>query len=273
MKITDWLTANTKTLEAADVPTARLDCLVLLEDLLGKNKASILAHMDVTLHSDQLSTLRTQVEKRAKHVPLAFIRGHTEFYGREFIITENVLEPRPESETIIELLKKINKVTTIIDVGTGSGALAITATLELPAISTHAVDIDPACLEVAQRNSDKHKTSIVLHQGDLLDPISNETLHEAVILANLPYVPNDYALNQAAMNEPRIAIFGGEDGLDLYRRLFEQIDAKSRPSHIFTESLPFQHQVLQSIALQHGYTKITEDDFIQVFTASEQLQA
>ena len=273
MKITDWLTANTKTLEAADVPTARLDCLVLLEDLLGKNKASILAHMNETLTSDQLSTLRTQVENRAKHIPLAFIRGRTEFYGREFIVTENVLEPRPESETMIDLLKKINKITTIIDVGTGSGALAITTALELPHAKTHAIDIDPKCLEVARKNDAKHRTSITFHQGDLVDPIPNKTLQGATLLANLPYVPNEYALNQAAMNEPRIAIFGGEDGLDLYRQLFEQISVKSRPSHILTESLPFQHQDLRSIALQHGYIQTTEDDFIQVFTASEQLQA
>lgn len=273
MKIANWLTTNTKTLEAADVPTARLDCLVLLEDLLGKNKAFLLAHTEEVLSDDQLSTLRTQVEKRAKHTPLAFIRGRTEFYGREFIITENVLEPRPESETMIELLKKITNVTTIIDVGTGSGALAITAALELPSVNMHAVDIDPKCIEVARNNDAKHKTSVSFYQGDLLDQIPSTELSGAVLLANLPYVPNDYALNQAAMNEPRIAIFGGEDGLDLYRQLFSQIDAKSRPSHILTESLPFQHQALSAIAAQHDYEQTTEDDFIQVFTASELLQA
>jgi methylase of polypeptide subunit release factors len=85
-----------------------------------------------------------------------------------------------------------------------------------------------------------------------------------IVLANLPYVPDHYQINEAAMMEPRIAIFGGKDGLDLYRRLFKQL--KSEPArYVLTESLPFQHIDLQVIAYQHGYQQTIEDDFIQVF--------
>src|SRR5688572_20708013 len=101
------LALATRQLEAVDIPTARLDVLVLLEDLIGKDRTWLLAHSEHELTIDQLTTLDQQVARRAGHEPLAYIRGKTEFYGREFAVSPHTLEPRPETETMIELAKPL----------------------------------------------------------------------------------------------------------------------------------------------------------------------
>jgi release factor glutamine methyltransferase len=260
-----WLKRATERLQAAGIGTARLDCLVLLEDVTDKNRAHWLAHPETKLTDEQLKRLNLLLGRRARHQPLAYVRGKTEFYGRSFAVNKRVLEPRPESETMIELLKKVsNDNKSIADIGTGSGALAITAKLELPDTQVSAVDIDPGCLKVARSNSKSLNAEITLLEGDLLMPLSKTP---DIILANLPYVPDTYHINEAAMEEPRLAIFGGPDGLDLYRRMFEQIHAlPSRPQFVLTESLPFQHHSLATIARAHGYIQDQKDDFIQLFS-------
>ncbi len=263
-----WLQAATSKLKAAGISTARLDSLILLEDATGHDKAYLLSHPSINVIGPTYHKLETQLEKRINHEPLAYIRGKTEFYGREFLIDHRVLEPRPESETMIDLLKKvvIGPTYHIIDVGTGSGALAITAKVEFPKSEVTAIDIDTGCLIVARKNAKKHAVDIKFYQGDLLEPLTVKDNLPTAILANLPYVPNDLTINQAAMNEPKIAIFGGSDGLDLYRKLFDQITAQSqKPTYILTESLPFQHEKLATIAQQSGYQLQTTDDFIQFF--------
>lgn len=269
MLLAAWLAAATKELEQANVATARLDCLVLLEDAIRKDRAWVLAHPEYELSKQQINTLGTALVRRAHHEPLAYIRGVVEFYGREFAVNPHVLVPRPESETMINLLKEYapTKNLRIADIGTGSGALAITAHLELPKAHVTAIDIDRECLDVTKNNAQKHHIALSLFEGNLVVPLAQHYKHQSfVILANLPYVPNAYQINQAATLEPRLAIFGGVDGLDLYRQMFGQI--KSLQLHatlIFTESLPPQHQELQHIAESCNYVPIAEDDFIQVF--------
>jgi release factor glutamine methyltransferase len=270
--IDQWLAQASRQLQAAGISTARLDCLVLLEDCLNTDRTQLLAHGDQKLSREQFLALQTQIEERSQHQPLAYIRGKTEFYGRSFMISKSVLEPRPESETMIDLLKKLPlewERTTIIDVGTGSGALAITAALELPLATLVATDIDPACLAVAGRNAKALGTKVSWHQTDLIKDIELTT--PSVIMANLPYVPNDHQLNRAALNEPRLAIFGGPDGLDLYRQLFKQLSEQQQPPEaVLTESLPFQHQKLAELAGQHGFNLKQTQDFIQVFGLPKQ---
>lgn len=273
MKIANWLKHNTERLQSVDIPTARLDCLVLLCDLLDKNKAFILAHPEFTLDTQQLSTLDTQIKKRMDHTPLAHIRGVSEFYGRSFFVTKYVLEPRPESESIIDLLKKISTKAAIIDIGTGSGALAITAKLELTPADVYAVDISPDCITIAQKNANALDAKVTFREGDLLQPFTDAELHGSILLANLPYVPNSQAINRAATHEPSLAIFGGDDGLDLYRTLFQQITESSKPSHVITESLLDQHTLLRDLASRHGYSQTARDGLVQVFTALAPPQA
>lgn len=271
MTISIWLSYAKDKLETAGIGTARLDSQVLLADMLKHDRSWLQGHPDTVITEETQKKLEAQLEERAKHIPLAYIRGKTEFYGREFYIDRRVLEPRPESETMIDLLKKLPGATDrkeeIIDVGTGSGALAITAKLELPKATVIATDIDPGCLEVAERNAARHHVDIQFTQGDMLEPIGTVPPGFSVItLANLPYVPDDYHVNQAALQEPRQAIFGGTDGLDPYRKLFEQAAGFSeRPRYIMTEALPPQHKQLEFIAARHGFRQTMENDFVQVF--------
>lgn len=271
MNINNWLKLSTKRLEHTNIGTARLDCLVLLEDVLGKDRSTILAHDDTTLSDKQLMTLRSQIQRRTTHEPLAYIRGKTEFYGREFIVNDSVLEPRSESETIIDLLKALHSpdTTCITDLGCGSGALGITAKLELPKAKVYAIDIDPNCLAVAKQNAQKHAAEIHFLKGNLLQPLMSHDscLMTHVLLANLPYVPTNHPVNQAANHEPTLALYGGTDGLDLYRQMFSQIATMiTKPSAIITESLPSQHKALSKIAKQSGYKQSTKKDYIQTFT-------
>lgn len=265
MNMGTWLRDATQELLSAGIETARLDCLVLLEDILNKNRTHILAHPDETLTSAQIDTLNTYIVRRAVHEPLAYIRGHTEFYGRTFLVDKHVLEPRPESETMIEMLlaTALPSQPHVADLGTGSGALGITAALELPTLRVDLIDIDHAALAVAKKNVNMLSKNTKLIQNDLL---TNMPAQYDVILANLPYVPDNFHINPAAQAEPRIAIFGGPDGLDLYRRMFEQIKhLTQKPSYIFTEALPPQHEILVQIAKDAGVKMTERSDFIQRF--------
>lgn len=289
MNVETWLKQVAKILETAGIGTARLDSLVLLEDATSKDRSWLLAHSDTNLSQllaqgpsfgkCSLDELNAKVERRTAHEPLAYIRGRTEFYGREFYVDHRVLEPRPESETIITMLKtfSLSENCTIVDVGTGSGALAITAKLELPTAEVWATDVDPACLTVAHRNAERHGTDISFTEADLLvSQHANKSKKvlfsdhsqkkDVVVLANLPYVPDDFTVNAAALQEPHLAIFGGTDGLDLYRRLFKQLRKVMIQSVVVcTESLPPQHEALEMIAQVTGFHLQQAEDFIQLF--------
>lgn len=273
MTVSDWLKDSERELFAAAVPTARLDSLVLLEDALGVERAQLLAHPDRGIPADVQNVLKKQVARRLKHEPLAYVRGKTEFYGREFVVSEAVLEPRPESETIIGLLLRYcNGVLKLVqddggiriaDVGTGSGALGITAQLELPEAVVELLEVDDKAIEVAKTNVIKFTACIPVLKTDLLDGSSGSY---DILLCNLPYVPDTHTINAAALHEPSIAIFGGPDGLDLYRKLFDQVaELEKQPLLILCESLPPQHEALKAIAEGHGYTQDAEEDFIQAF--------
>lgn len=265
MTIGKFLKTSTGNLQKAGIGSARLDTLILLEDTLHKDRSWLLAHLETELTSIQHKKLTKQLGRRLKHEPLAYIRGFTEFYGRKYKINRQVLEPRPESETMIDILKalKLPNDAKITDVGTGSGAIGITAALELHNHNVDLYDIDAGALAVAKHNCALHELHLRVIKRDLL---RNSHKPYDIILANLPYVPNNWRINEAAAMEPRIAIFGGNDGLDVYRRLFEQLSRFSwRPKYIFTEALPPQHPQLVRISKLHGFKLRTKRDFIQVF--------
>jgi len=269
MKVDSWIAIATKTLADSNIETARLDSLILLEKVLGKDRGWLLAHSENKINQTDLDVLNKLLAKRSTHYPLAYITATAYFYDNQFFINSRVLVPRPESETIIDVLKTImptDKVT-LVDVGTGSGSLAITAKLLFPEAQVVAVDVDEKSLEVAKKNSHDHKTNITFLKSDLLKSLPPNLLKDSILLANLPYVPDSFLLNQAAKLEPKLAIFGGENGLDLYRRMFDQIKAlKSKPSYVISESLPDQHASLESIAANTGYKCLVTNDFIQLFS-------
>lgn len=272
MQIADWLTAATTELKEAGIESARLDALLLLEDTTKLDRSALLAHPEKTLTDRQQATLVADLKRRAQHEPMAYIRGKSEFYGREFIVNEHVLVPRPETETMIEQLIGLPDVQNahIIDIGTGSGALAVTAKLELPDSTVTAVDIDERCVALARQNAANLQADITVILSDLLNNIvmqANADHTSVILLCNLPYVPEEYAVNKAATHEPNTALYSGKDGLDHYRTLFTQAaQLSSPPRYILTESLTFQHKQLAAIAQGAGYTLANSTDLIQVFT-------
>jgi release factor glutamine methyltransferase len=275
MTVGQFLTSTPKTLAQAGIDTARLDCLVLLEDALGKDRAILLAHPETSIPDQQFAQLNNFITQRLNHTPLAYIRGKVEFYGREFLVNNHVLVPRPETEAMIDLLKNITLPSRphIADVGTGTGCIGITAAVELPNAEVFLYDIDQAALRVAAKNIQHFQTisptgtikRVHLDQRDLLaDAIEQFD----VIVANLPYVPKGYKINKAARHEPKLAIFAGADGLELYRRLWEQIAILPRkPKHVLTESLPEQHQSLGQIAKSAGFELKGAQGYIQYFAS------
>ena len=283
MSIYQWLKSSEKLFHSANIPTARLDAELLLAHELRVNRSYLHTHLDTPLQRQSLQRLERMILRRVAHEPIAYILGRQEFYGREFIVSPDTLTPRPETETMIELLlKAANGIQfgqvenlEIIDVGTGSGCIVITAALELTKISDlpsstfyTGLDISDKALEIARKNALKLGVRIDFRTFD----ITKEALRihsyktTRIVLANLPYIPNYFHINLAASHEPPFAIYGGKDGLDYYRSLFEGV---STADVVLTESLPPQHPMLQSIAEKHGFRQHEESDFIQVFSAKK----
>jgi release factor glutamine methyltransferase len=260
----------TKVLSEADIPTSRLDSLILMEDVLAKDRAHLLTHPELLINEVQLRTLHKLVDQRKEHTPIAYLRGKVMFYGRNFFVTRDTLVPRPESEDMITLLKtelRNSGSLAIADIGTGSGCLGITAALELHKCTLGLYDIDAKTLTVSKMNTQLLGVSGVRYfHEDLL----SKALHRRydVVLANLPYVPDGYAINKDAEFEPKVALFSGVDGLDDYRTFWCQVEGfATKPRYILTESQPeTQHAALVTLATTAGYEPKETLGFIQLFS-------
>lgn len=252
MKVSGWLTDSVKKLGLVNVGTTRLDALILLEDVTGKNRAWLLAHPETALSSVQLKKLNSLVARRVKREPLAYILGRVEFYGLTLEVNRQVLIPRPETESLINYaLDHAPQGATVLDVGTGSGAIAIALKHTRPDLAVMASDISAPALEVARRNAAKYRISdIYFRQSNLMDDISGRF---DVIVANLPYVPTKRQLEPELTHEPRLALNGGPDGLELYRQLLSQITPylNARTLVVF-EAEPAQHDQLIAAASLAG---------------------
>jgi release factor glutamine methyltransferase len=196
----------------------------LLRHATGRSKSWLLAHGETMLKKEQTHTLRISLEHLLKGVPLPYILGSWDFYGRTFKVTPDVLIPRPETELLVEIALKLTcnrENLSIVDVGTGSGIIAISLAAELPGATMIALDLSSPALSVAQENARRHAQSqIHFVQSNLLTPF-NTQFH--LICANLPYIPS-YALDtlDVAKTEPRLALDGGESGLLVIGELLRQ---------------------------------------------------
>jgi len=265
MTIAEWTTQTTTALSNRGVDTARLDTEVLLADAMQKDRSWLHAHADSVIPDDMLGTLRQQITRRGDHEPLAYIRGVQEFYGREFLVSSDTLTPRPETESTVQLALDSGLLTDdriIVDIGTGSGCIIITLALEAghsPDTKAHkyiGLDISAPALSIARKNAQKLNAPVEFKEFDMIhdDLRTISDPKSTIYLANLPYVPAGHTINSAAKNEPSMAIFGGKDGLDYYRHLFDELE--SEHCTVITESLQHQHQALDLIALAHGFNRI-----------------
>lgn len=267
MTIQRWLIDATNTLVEAGISSPRLDALILLSDELGQTKAQLLAHDDELLSQEQFDNLEMKLQRRTAREPMAYIRGHQEFYGRDFVVTPNVLIPRPETETLIELLDTldIGQLPTLVDIGTGSGAIAVTAKLEHPSWQVIATDVSPEALSIASTNAARLGADVAFIAGSLLEPIEGTV---DIIAANLPYVDQAWErFSPETDYEPALALFADNSGLQLIYDLLDQApDALRDNGFILLEADPEQHDAIVSYASTKGLRHITTRDYAVVLT-------
>lgn len=207
---------------------AGLEAELLLRHALGIDQVGLYLALTTELDSKRYADFQRLVARRLKGEPTAYITGHREFFGLDFAIRPGVLVPRPETELLVEKaieLARLRGSPTIVDIGTGCGAIAISLTLNLPTATVYATDISLEALAVARENCLRHGAKAEFVQGDLLEPLPGPA---DIIVANLPYV-RSAELGRLIDFEPRLALDGGQDGLDVIRRLCHQARQKLKP--------------------------------------------
>jgi len=222
-------------LEAAGIDESRLHAEVLVFHVLHCDRAHLFAHPERELSSAEQSQYQQLIARRAAGEPLQYLTGHQEFWKADFLVTPAVLIPRPETEHLIETTLEIIRVCALgpplklIDVGTGSGAIAITLARELPEAEVHAVDLSPEALQIARLNAKRLITEnlhVRVHftQSDVLASVVCDASFDFVV-SNPPYVgynEADKVQEVVKHYEPSMAVFAGDDGLDVIRRLIPQ---------------------------------------------------
>jgi release factor glutamine methyltransferase len=242
MTIAEAIAEGARRLHNASVPEERRTAGVLLCHLLGVDRTHLLTRSDEEIEPSRYEQYIEFVERRASGEPVQYITGHQEFYGRDFAVTPDALIPRPETEFIIErvialsALRPVASVPLIVDIGTGSGCIAVTLAAEFPAARVIATDISSAALNVARANAERHSVSsrIEFLEGDLFEPLAGRGLEGAIdfIATNPPYVPSEdqYVLQREVREwEPQVALFGGPKGLDIYRLLLADAQNYLKP--------------------------------------------
>jgi release factor glutamine methyltransferase len=209
----------------------RRDAEVLLAHLLGCDQAALLTHPERLLSPAEWDQYQGLVARRAAYEPIQYITGSQEFFGLLFEVTPDVLIPRPETEHLVEaVLERVGPETHILDVGTGSGAIAVAIAHALARSQVTGVDFSPAALEVARRNAQRHRVleRVTFLQSDLLAAVDGA--HFDVVVSNPPYVPEAEQLEPQVYNyEPHSALFAGPTGLEIYKRLIPQAREVLKP--------------------------------------------
>ena len=260
--VTDFSRPNTRgavragaiaRLNAARIETAVLDADLLLAFALGIRKEDVYAHPERDVPPEGARRFAALVERRARGEPVAYLRGVKEFYGLDFTVDPRVLIPRPETELLVdEALRRLRARThpLVVDVGTGSGAVAVALAAHLRAARFIATDASADALDVARANAARHGVAgrIDFRVGDLLTPVSERV--DAVV-TNLPYLTTaevDAGRGTSIEFEPRAALDGGADGLDVIRAAIGQLSGKvSEGAVVIFECAPAQASVVASL--------------------------
>lgn len=223
MTVLEVLNASTSYLAKHGIDSARLNSEHLLAHLLGhKKRLNLYLEFERPLSDAQRAPLRELVRRRAEGVPLQHLLGTVEFFGREFLCDGRALIPRPETEQLVEnVLKRVaGGAAQVVDIGTGSGVIALTFALERPDWSVSAVEISTDAIALAGENRTRHGLGerVVFLEGNLLEPLTGSF---DAIVANLPYVASGEiaGLSREVQHDPPLALDGGPDGLDLVRAL------------------------------------------------------
>jgi release factor glutamine methyltransferase len=242
---------------------ARQDAETLLFELLRKNKAWLLAHGNEVLSSSEAGHYTELIERRCLGEPIQYITGEAEFYGLPFHVTPEVLIPRPETEHMVEKVLEMAAhfaEPRIVDVGTGSGIIAIAVAHKLPAATITAIDLSSGALVIAKENAQRNGVAgrIRFLEGDLLAPVAEERFDIAV--SNPPYVPLSEQASLAVEvrdYEPALALFAGDDGLEVYRRLIPEGFAALTPGGYVAFEIGYgQETAIRGLLADAGFERI-----------------
>lgn len=266
--INDWLADATRQLVSGEIPSARLDSELILAHTLRKNRSYLHAHPEEILTERSIEIANARLSLRLERVPVAYIIGHKEFYGHQFAVTTATLIPRPESESLIELLHQviprnisllIEHPLRLIDVGTGSGSLGITAKLLYPELNVTLSDVSRHALKVAEKNAkDLHADVSILRSNLLADfPFTAD-----IIIANLPYVDQEWDRSPETDHEPASALFAAHNGKALIFELLVQTKSTLKNGgSLILEADPEQHPAIIAEAKKYGLLLAGQDGY------------
>ncbi len=254
----------TERLRALGASTPALDADVLLAHVLDQPKEAIVAHPEVALDAAMARRYAALIERRGAGVPVAYLRGYKEFYGLRFSVDERVLVPRPETELLVDAVRAHarGRPLTVVDLGTGSGAIAVALAVSEPVLRVIAVDVSTDALDVARSNAGENHATVEFRAGDLLAPITERV---DVVAANLPYLCLDELADltgdrASLAHEPRLATFAGADGLALVRRAIADLPRVLAPDGAaFFECDPPQVAAVSALLASLGTVDVLRD--------------
>lgn len=268
MTIKDLVNFGHRELIAFD--SARLDAELILSHVLKKPATYVLAYDEVDVGLLWEWWYRWLIARRKKGIPVAYLRGHREFYGLEFIVNRHTLVPRPDTEALVEAVigymsgerGVASGEYMLLDVGTGSGCIPISVLKYVEGLTAISTDISSSALRVAKTNANRHgmEARIQFIESNLLHNVDPTLFKggEVVVTANLPYVPKNFQVNIETHFEPQIALYGGTDGMDIYRRLLEEL-LPIRPKAMFFECFDFQKAILVEHAPGYHLTQVKKN--------------
>ena len=246
--VRQWLQRAVDALDAAGVAGARPSAELLLLFVLERDRAFLYAHPEHRLPPEQEQRLAGLLEQRARGVPVQYLTGHREFFGRDFRVTPEVLIPRPETELAVEAVLELMRSQpepVLADVGTGSGCIAITLALERPEARVFATDLSAGALAIARENAGRLGAErVVFLQGDLLEPLAGAAAAGLdAVVSNPPYIGEEEMAGlqrEVREFEPALALTPGPTGLEVYRRLIPQARARLRAGGWLVLELGYQ---------------------------------
>ena len=237
---------------------------VLFYHLAHKEPHQLYLMMDEEVDEELLKQFQDGMQRYMNGEPIQYINGKENFFSRDFIVNENVLIPRYETEELVEnILYKIDDYfddyssIDLCDVGTGSGAIAITLALEEPKLNVVATDISEEALEVAKANASELDAQVTFYQGDMLEPLIDRQQKFDIFVSNPPYIPQDQEIESVVKdNEPHVALFGGNDGLYFYRKIFNVVCHVFNFCGLFVFEMSFDQRELMSQAVEQYFPGI-----------------
>lgn len=242
------------------------DAELFIRALKNWNRSQFFLGMNQPLEEENRVKLEDWLHRRASHEPLQYIIGSQEFYGRTFKVNQHVLIPRPETELLIEALLKESaeffsiSSLSVVDIGTGSGAIAITLALEKKDWSVNSVDISRDAIDVALENARLLKAKVNFHHGDKLHPLVEKQLFFDIIISNPPYIPSHdifELMSEVKDYEPILALDGGENGLDFYKSIIMESKKVLKPKGMIAFEIGIhQSEEIRSLMFSHQASEV-----------------